>query len=48
MAMRSKDKDAQKAAIDAYFQHWDNKPAESETDEVRKARRDQYAALTKA
>ncbi|KAL8243847.1 hypothetical protein R6Q59_010105 [Mikania micrantha] len=47
MAMRNKDKDAQKAAIDAYFQHWDNKAAAEETDEIRQARRDQYADLTR-
>lgn len=47
MAMRSKDKDAQKAAVDEYFKHWDDKLAATETEEVRKARRDEYATLTR-
>lgn len=46
-AMRGKDKAAQKAAIDEYFKHWDNKAADVETEEVRKARRDEYATLTR-
>lgn len=47
MAMRSKDAAAQKAAVDEYFKHWDNKLAATETEEVRKARRDEYATLTR-
>jgi sterol 24-C-methyltransferase len=47
MAMRQKDKAAQKAAIDEYFKHWDNKEAKEETEEIRKARRDEYATLTR-
>lgn len=34
-AMRNKDSKAQKAALDEYFKHWDNKDAETETDETR-------------
>ena len=43
----AKDKNAQKAAVDEYFQHWDNKPAGEETEETREARRNQYATLTR-
>lgn len=46
-AMRSKDAAAQKEAVDEYFKHWDNKLASVETEEVRKARRDEYATLTR-
>lgn len=45
--MRNKDAAAQKAAVDEYFKHWDNKLAATETEEVRKARRDEYATLTR-
>ena len=34
-ALRGKDKKAQKAAVDEYFKHWDNKTAGDETDEIR-------------
>lgn len=34
-AMRGKDAAAQKAAVDEYFKHWDNKSAEEETEEIR-------------
>ena len=37
-AMRGKDAAAQKAAVDEYFKHWDNKAAETETDEIRAVR----------
>ncbi|KAF2500221.1 hypothetical protein BU16DRAFT_614008 [Lophium mytilinum] len=47
LAMMKKDKIAQAAAVDEYFKHWDNKAAEVETDETRKARRDEYATLTR-
>ena len=47
MAMRNKDQAAQKAALDEYFKHWDNKAAATETEETRKARRDEYATLTR-
>ncbi|KKA22303.1 Sterol 24-C-methyltransferase [Rasamsonia emersonii CBS 393.64] len=46
-AMRNKDAKAQKAAVDEYFKHWDNKPAETETEEIREARRAEYATLTR-
>ncbi|KAH7014244.1 S-adenosyl-L-methionine-dependent methyltransferase [Microdochium trichocladiopsis] len=46
-AMMSKDNSARKAAMDQYFQHWDDKKAEDETAEVRKARTDDYASLTR-
>lgn len=47
MAMLKKDASSQKAAVDEYFKHWDNKTADVETNAVRKARRDEYATLTK-
>ena len=34
-AMMKKDKAAQKAAVDEYFKHWDNKAAKDETPEIR-------------
>jgi sterol 24-C-methyltransferase len=34
-AMLKKDKVAQKAAVDEYFKHWDNKAAKDETAEDR-------------
>lgn len=34
-AMMKKDKVAQKAAVDEYFKHWDNKTAKDETLEDR-------------
>jgi sterol 24-C-methyltransferase len=46
-AMMGKNAEAQKAAVSEYFKHWDNKSAEVETDETRKARRDEYATLTR-
>ena len=33
--MMKKDRTAQKAAVDEYFKHWDNKAAGTETDETR-------------
>jgi sterol 24-C-methyltransferase len=47
MAMRNKDEAAQKAAVDEYFKHWDNKAAATETEETREARRAEYASLTR-
>jgi sterol 24-C-methyltransferase len=35
-AMLKKDTAAQKAAVDEYFKHWDNKAAADETEETRK------------
>ena len=34
-AMMKKDKAAQKAAVDEYFKHWDDKPADTETEATR-------------
>jgi sterol 24-C-methyltransferase len=34
-AMLKKDHAAQKAAVDEYFKHWDNKAAADETPEIR-------------
>lgn len=47
MAMLKKDPQAQKAAVDAYFKHWDNKAAASETEKDREERREEYATLTR-
>ena len=41
-----KGSEAQKAAVDDYFKHWNIKGAD-ETDEDRKSRRDEYATLTR-
>ncbi|KAK2735075.1 Delta(24)-sterol C-methyltransferase [Myotisia sp. PD_48] len=46
-AMRGKDAKAQKAAVDEYFKHWDHKPSADETEEIREARRAEYATLTR-
>lgn len=46
-SMFGKDAVSQKAAVDEYFKHWDNKEASVETDEVRQTRRDEYATLTR-
>lgn len=46
-AMMKKDKDAQKAAVDEYFKHWDNKAAKDETAADRAARTAEYATLTR-
>ena len=46
-AMMYKDHAAQKEAVDEYFKHWDNKASAEETEETRKARRDEYATLTR-
>lgn len=46
-AMMSKDKTARAAAVDEYFQHWDNKSAEDETSAVRQSRTDDYASITR-
>jgi len=47
LAMMGKDHKAQKEAVDEYFKHWDNKLSADETEEIRKARRDEYATLTR-
>jgi sterol 24-C-methyltransferase len=46
-SMLSKDTAAQKAAVEEYFKHWDDKPAEVETEATREERRSQYATLTR-
>jgi sterol 24-C-methyltransferase len=46
-SMLKKDNSAQKAAVDEYFKHWDNKHAGDETEETRLARREEYATLTR-
>ena len=47
MAILKKDAKAQKAAVDEYFKHWDNKGAKEETEETREARKAEYATLTR-
>jgi sterol 24-C-methyltransferase len=47
IAAMGKNKEAQQAAVDSYFKHWDNKASAEETEETRKARRDEYATLTR-
>ena len=37
-AMLRKDPNAQKAAVDEYFKHWDNKSAGTETQDTREVR----------
>ncbi|KAI1328217.1 sterol 24-C-methyltransferase [Xylariaceae sp. FL0255] len=46
-ALMAKNSDSQKAAVDEYFKHWDNKAAEVETEETRAARTAEYATLTR-
>ncbi|KAH7367665.1 S-adenosyl-L-methionine-dependent methyltransferase [Plectosphaerella cucumerina] len=46
-AMLKKDYQAQKAASDEYFRHWDNKTAKSETKEIREARAADYESLSR-
>ncbi|GAB7346742.1 hypothetical protein MBLNU459_g1851t1 [Dothideomycetes sp. NU459] len=45
--MSGKGSDSQKAAIDEYFKHWDNKDSKDETPEIREARKAEYATLTR-
>lgn len=42
-AMRNKDATAQKAAVDEYFKHWDNKNAQDETEETREVSNGQFS-----
>jgi sterol 24-C-methyltransferase len=44
-AMRRKDAKAQKAAVDEYFKHWDNKSSETENEEIREASIDSFYIL---
>lgn len=46
-AMINKDNKAHAAAVDEYFQFWDNKKAEDEVEAVRQERTDNYASLTR-
>lgn len=46
-AYMAKDKSAQKAAVDDYFKHFDNKTAKEETQADREARTKEYATLTR-
>ncbi|KAI4597613.1 Delta(24)-sterol C-methyltransferase [Pestalotiopsis sp. 9143b] len=46
-AMMGKDNAARDVAMNQYFQHWDNKKAEDETDAIRQARTTDYASLTR-
>ncbi|KAL7621611.1 Delta(24)-sterol C-methyltransferase [Parahypoxylon ruwenzoriense] len=46
-AMIGKGAGAQKAAVDEYFKHWDNKDAKDETDADREKRTAEYATLTR-
>lgn len=47
MNLFGKSHDAQNEAVSEYFKHWDAKPSDTETDDIRKARRDEYATLTR-
>ncbi len=46
-AMMKRDSTANSLAMDEYFQHWDDKKAEEETETTRQARVDEYASLTR-
>jgi len=46
-ALMQKDTVAQKAAVDEYFKHWDNKSAKDETKEDRDSWTAEYATLTR-
>lgn len=46
-ALLTKSKDAQEAAVEGYFKHWDNKNSETQTVEDQKARLEDYSDLTK-
>jgi sterol 24-C-methyltransferase len=46
-AMMNKDSKANAAAVDEYFQFWDNKKAEDEVEAIRQERTDNYASLTR-
>ena len=45
--MLRKDHTAQNEAVSEYFKHWDNKASAEETEEIRQARREEYATLTR-
>ncbi|KOS18921.1 Sterol 24-C-methyltransferase erg-4 [Escovopsis weberi] len=46
-AMFAKASGAEQVALDEFFQHWEDKPAETETAEQREARKSMYATLTR-
>ncbi|KAI1279366.1 delta(24)-sterol C-methyltransferase [Xylaria sp. FL0933] len=46
-AVISKDKAYHGLAMDQYFKHWDDQVVENETDDVRRARREDYSSLTR-
>ncbi|KAK0389157.1 hypothetical protein NLU13_2732 [Sarocladium strictum] len=46
-SMMGKNTAAHAAAVDEYFQHWDGKNVEDETDDIRQARTADYASLTR-
>jgi sterol 24-C-methyltransferase len=43
--MLGKGADGQKAAVDEYFKHWDNKDAKDETPEIREVRFRKHSTL---
>ena len=47
LAMFAKNHEAHDESVNEYFKHWDNKLSAEETEEIRKARRDEYATLTR-
>lgn len=46
-ALMSKDKALHSLAMDDYFRHWENKDVKNETDDMRRARRNDYSSLTR-
>lgn len=46
-ALAGKDGQAYAAASKEYFQYWDNKKAEDETELIRQERTDNYATITR-
>ena len=46
-SMINKDSAAHSAAVDEYFQFWDNKKAEDEVEAIRQDRTENYASLTR-
>ncbi|KAK6851149.1 hypothetical protein PG987_000783 [Apiospora arundinis] len=46
-AMMNKNSAAQNVAVEQYFQHWDDKKAEDETEEIRQARTADYATISR-
>ncbi|KAK8045098.1 hypothetical protein PG993_005122 [Apiospora rasikravindrae] len=46
-AMMNKNSAAQNVAVEQYFQHWDDKKAEDETEDIRQARTADYATISR-